>query len=255
MRFTSIVAAAAVAASPAIGELGPLVASTQTTGALQKVEVETCSPCIQLSTQALAQLLNYVVKAGVGAGCADVCGVLKPKEQSVCQLVCGVVGIKAFSAALKHADIDPIYFCEILKACPAGPDDAAMTLDDAFASPPKVVKGSNVQFTLQLNVTKPTGVGQWAFSIAGPVSQNISGTELIADGLATGPQTINAGIQVQDVNDDQGNPQVVWKPGDYSFEFEVCQGKCGSKHPHSKSFGTKKGTFTVVENQTATFII
>ena len=41
----------------------------------------------------------------------------------------GVVSVAKFrSQVLKRADIDPIYLCEELKACPAGRDDAASRL-------------------------------------------------------------------------------------------------------------------------------
>merc|ERR1719387_2472215 len=80
-----------------------------------------CSPCVQLGGQSLNILLNYILNAGVIGGCSNLCGHLKSNStRKACDLVCGIVGIKEFIKALNHTDLDPIYFCEILHACPAG---------------------------------------------------------------------------------------------------------------------------------------
>ena len=48
----------------------------------------------------------------------------------------GVVSVAKFrSQVLKRADIDPIYLCEELKACPAGRDDAAGSVRGTAVSP------------------------------------------------------------------------------------------------------------------------
>merc|ERR1712072_1185777 len=78
-----------------------------------------CGTCASLTGQAPNILLNYVLNAGVVGGCSKLCSNLKTKtEATVCNIACDLVGIKAFVAALKKADLDPIYFCDLLKICP-----------------------------------------------------------------------------------------------------------------------------------------
>merc|ERR1712166_515216 len=80
-----------------------------------------CSPCIQLSEQGLNILLNEILNVGVVGGCNKLCSGLKKKgSQTVCNLICDVVGMKTFVKVLNSTDLDPIYFCEELGACPKG---------------------------------------------------------------------------------------------------------------------------------------
>lgn len=206
-----------------------------------------CSPCVQLGGQGINILLNYILNAGVVEGCGKLCSNLKSKgSQKVCDLVCGVVGIKAFIKALNHTDLDPIYFCEILHACPAAPDDAAMTIMSVSAQPTSVAKGDTIELSVLVNVTNASGVGEFGVSVDGPVTQPVSQRFLLPNGVPVGQQNLAVKLTVQD--DDSGDFPVVWQPGTYRFALEVCQGECHSKHPHSKFFGSQASNFTLTEN-------
>lgn len=206
-----------------------------------------CSPCVQLGGQSISILLNYILNVGVVGGCSKLCGHLTSKgSREACDLVCGVVGIKAFTKALNHTDLDPIYFCEILDACPAGRDDAALQILSVVAQPTSIAKGDTVELSVQVNVTNASGVGEFGLAVHGPVTSPVSQTFLLAKGIPVGQQTLAVKLTVQD--DNSGNPPVVWNPGSYQFTFEVCQGECHSKHPHSKYFGSKAGNFTLKDN-------
>merc|ERR1719440_459049 len=101
-----------------------------------------CSPCVQLGGQSLNILLNEILDKGVLEGCGKLCSHLQSNaSRNACDLVCGIVGIKAFVRALNHTDLDPIYFCELLHACPAGPDDAAIKIVSVAAQPTSIAKG------------------------------------------------------------------------------------------------------------------
>lgn len=177
------------------------------------------------------------------------CGHLKsPGSQKACDLVCGIVGIKEFIKALNNTDLDPIYFCEILHACPAGPDNAAITLVSVAAQPASIAKGDTVAFALVLDVKNASGVGEFGISVEGPTTQPVSQRFLLPKGIPAGPQTMGVKLTVQDVDPSGQDPGVHWSPGTYRFTFEVCQGECHSKHPHSKFFGSKAGNFTLTEN-------
>merc|ERR1712032_906306 len=205
-----------------------------------------CSPCVQLSGQVLNILLNYILNAGVVGSCGKLCGNLKTKgEQTACNLICDIVGIKAFIKALDVTDLDPIYFCEEVHACPMAADNASATIRKVIAQPLSVAKGDSIQLVVEVDVKVPSGVGEFRIGIDGPVTQPVSSSFLLPDGLPAGAQSLGVRLQIKD--DETGDFPTIWNPGSYYFEFEVCQGECGSKHPHSKVFGKKGANFTITE--------
>jgi hypothetical protein len=229
-----------------------------------KSESALCDPCFQLGGQALNILINYILNAGVIGGCGQLCSHLNSTAaQNACDLVCGVVGIKTFIKALDNTDLDPMYFCEILNLCRAGPDDAHIDLLSVQIDPTSIAKkdvepeagGATVQATLTVNVTKATGVGEWSAGVHGPVTGTqgpVGGSFFLADGLKLGVQNLGVKLTVQDTMPDPSDPQapfpVTWMPGSYEFRFHVCQGECGSKHAHSLDFGHKSSNFTITES-------
>merc|ERR1712228_1162056 len=100
-------------------------------------------------------MLNYILNIGVVGGCQELCAQVPSGggKQTACDLVGGAVGIKAFIAAIDKADLDPIYLCEVLHACPAAPDDAYLELISVAAAPDPVSKGDTVKMGIQVNVT------------------------------------------------------------------------------------------------------
>lgn len=222
----------------------------------------TCNPCIQLGSQGLNILLNYILNAGVVGGCGKLCSSLPKKDERLaCDVVCGAVGIKAFMKALNNTDLDPFYFCEVVHACTAGPDDANVQLVSVELDPATISKadlepssgGVQLQGTLTINVTKGSGVGEFAVGIHGPVTEDVGSTFLLAKGLPEGVQQLGVKVTVQDTMPDPSDPSklpVTWSPGSYEFRFHVCQGECGSKHPHSIDFGHKSSNFTITESRT-----
>lgn len=213
-------------------------------------EVSLCSPCYQLGEQGIGTLLNYILNVGVVGGCEELCSQLPSGKgvQTACDLVCSAVGIKAFMAAINNTDLDVIYFCEVLHACPAGRDDAYLELTDIAASPASVIKGNDVKLGLQVNVTNATGVGEFRLSVDGPGSATpLSQSFFLPSGIPVGEQLLSVSLTVKDGEDAQGFPKT-FEPGLYNFTFHVCQGECGSHHPHSRDFGTKMGFFNVSES-------
>jgi len=217
-----------------------------------------CSPCVQLTGQGLSILVNQILNAGVVGSCVKLCGKLESAtEQKVCNLVCDIAGIKAFVKALKHADLDPIYFCELIHACKSGADDAHLDLLSVKLTPPSIASkdiqpggsGVTIEGVLTVNVTKAIGVGEFAIDVTGPVQGTqgpIGGTYTLADGLKGGVQSLGVKLNIKDAQADQPSSfPVTWNPGSYMFRFHVCQGECGSKHSHSIDFGTKSANFTI----------
>merc|ERR1719262_274210 len=132
-----------------------------------------CSPCLQLGSQGINILLNYILNAGVVGGCGELCSQLPPGggKQSACELVCGAVGLKTFMDAIDKADLDTVYACTALGACEHGPDDADVKLVATNANPNPVVKGNTVEMQLGVNSTKGSGLGSFSVSVQGPVTQ------------------------------------------------------------------------------------
>lgn len=269
MLLRTAVCALAVVGGVA-GKSGPFEI---TAGPPQRHEPDSplCSPCIQLGQQGLQILINAILNVGVIGGCQDLCGHLpNPKEQTACTLVCGAVGLKGFIAALNRTDLDPFYFCEELHACAPGPDDAHVELMSVELSPssisrrdldPDFGQGVDLQGVLTVNVSKASGPGEWSVGVHGPVDGldgGLGSSFLLADGLKEGVQQLGVKLHITDTDPDPSDPSkfpVTWRPGSYTMRFHVCQGECGSKHPHSRDFGEQAGNFTVTETSSGVLTV
>eukprot|EP00467_Chlorarachnion_reptans_P009347 CAMPEP_0114514676 /NCGR_PEP_ID=MMETSP0109-20121206/16289_1 /TAXON_ID=29199 /ORGANISM="Chlorarachnion reptans, Strain CCCM449" /LENGTH=245 /DNA_ID=CAMNT_0001694749 /DNA_START=51 /DNA_END=788 /DNA_ORIENTATION=- len=212
---------------------------------LVQEELSLCKPCLQISEQGLNLLLNEILNVGVIGGCSKLCSVLKTKAGStVCDIACAVIGIKEFVKILSHTDLDVFYFCETVKMCPKGKDDAAGKILSIAAEPPKGPAGTKFQLQLTFNVVNATGVGEIHVAVEGPHS----------DGAAQGfpntgfkPGTYQTTLTLDTTPQPQANPPVSWDDGEYDVKFDVCQGECYSKHPHSIVLDSKHGNFTIGE--------
>jgi hypothetical protein len=109
---------------------------------VQTPDIELCGLCIQFSEQFINQLLNIVLNAGVVGGCSELCSLLPANkiEIGVCDLLCSIVGIEAFIKIIEKADLDPIYYCELLTACPIN-DYGDATITSLTVTPSNVPKG------------------------------------------------------------------------------------------------------------------
>jgi hypothetical protein len=201
-----------------------------------------CGLCTQIKGQEINTLLNYILNVGVVGGCSKLCGAL-PQDKLKCELVCGAVGIKAFTYAIEKADLDPIYMCELAGSCEPPPDDAYLELLQVAAQPAEVAHGADIKLAVDLNVVNDTGVGEFFISVDGPGSATpLSQSFQLNKGIPHGEQMLSVTLTLQDGKDEQGFP-TTFEAGIYNYTFHVCQGSCGSKHPHSKDFGSMTGTF------------
>jgi len=156
-------------------------------------------------------------------------------------VACGLVGIKAFAAAIQKADLDPIYLCEELKICTAD-DNGAGKIDSITVSPQSAAQASTFAGDLQVTVTNHTGAGEFRFEIKGGEDQP-SGASSVYPELAPGSYGVKINIDTTPSQDPTQGAQ--WVPGDYSLSGAFCMGMCGSDHPHSKVFGEAGTNFTV----------
>lgn len=222
--------------------------AVEITGSSQQAANGLCNPCIQFSEQGLNILLNEILNAGVIGGCGKLCSGLKQKGAKVaCDVVCDVVGIKTFIKVLNNTDLDPIFFCEQLGACAKGNPLAHASITSVNVSPTSGPSGTKFQMQLNFDVTNTTGVSEIRVAVNGPTTNPVS-QGFIQKGFADGHFAVNVSLDTtSDPFPPQGQDPVMWNPGSYVYQFELCQGECGSKHAGSIDFGSKSSNFTITQ--------
>ncbi|XP_059147777.1 countin-1-like [Physella acuta] len=218
---------------------------------VQPVGVDWCKTCIDFSGQAINELLNIILNMGVIGTCADLCNVLAEKTGSqilgaVCNILCDVEGVKEFVNLIEKADLDPIYLCELLKSCPVfdGGDATITGFTVVPSSGPQGKKTINLQYTSR----NGTGTGELYLFVQTVDQIPVEGSFLQE------PQQPGNYAPVIDL-DAEPDPDCdptqdfceEWLPGTYTATVQLCNGECGSKHPHSKIYDQKSTTFVITQ--------
>lgn len=82
-------------------------------------EVSSCGICVDEAVLVINILLNAALNYEI-TGCGDLCSYLtNPYAIDACEVVCNGIGIYEFIQQLENSDIDPIYYCELIKLCTA----------------------------------------------------------------------------------------------------------------------------------------
>ena len=254
----AILAVTAYADSRITVEAPVRVASSQT-------NLDLCPTCVSFSSQALNQLLNIILNVGVLGTCAKLCSYLPQKtEQTVCNLLCDVVGIELFIKLVKKADLNPIWFCELLKVCPCGffrsyrmvtnalsvslsaqlcpvhdCPGKCITIDQVSVVPEEGRRGGTFTFTMVFTAHNQTGTGEFGIEIF-PPSGFPMGEALLDEGFKPGTYQAKFTLQAEPTEHEP------FMPGVYKTEMFICEGQCGSKHPHSHLFDVAKTQFKIV---------
>lgn len=212
--------------------LSQVVTRTNVTG-------QACEFCVDFGDKALKELEDYLEKTGVATACDDLCSQLSsPAAQQMCEVFCAKVGIEALVKILKDTDFDIFYFCDMVEACPAGPDGASISIGKAVAEPPSVARAGSVQLSVSLEVGIPSGPGEFYVEVSKPGTAKIAKIhQFLLEGIPAGTRGLS--VRWTDTT----------LPGKYDFVFKVCQGECGSKHPHSKTLGESCGSFNVTTGE------
>lgn len=213
-----------------------------------------CGLCIQFAGQFINQLLNIVLQVGVVGGCSDLCGILAQKVNSniageVCEILCAIVGIKEFIAIINEADLDPIYYCELLTACEVK-DDGDATILSFSVKPSAVPRGSTFNISVAFSTKNGTGTGEIDVLIHTQDHIPLGQSELMKP-KDSGTYHVFWLVKAEadaDCDPTQG-PCEMWLPGNYSVEVAICNGECGSKHPHSQVYDQSSADFTVVDSK------
>ena len=105
-------------------------------------------------------LLEAIMMYGIDVPCSTLCSVFSnnPVNEYMCTVLCDAVGIAAFADFFIKADLDPIYFCELLNLCKINDNgDAKITKFDIMpdTQPQGIFYG-----VLQYVSTNGTGTGE-----------------------------------------------------------------------------------------------
>ncbi|XP_060081667.1 countin-3-like [Ylistrum balloti] len=211
--------------------------------------VDLCPTCIQFTDQAIDILLNIILNSGVVGTCGEICNAVATKTGSkalgeVCVLLCDIVGIDEFVKLLQQADLDPIYFCELLKTCPINDNgDAKIT---TFTVTPS--SGPQGQFRIDFGYTSANGTGTGEIVLEVQTVDGIPVESGFIHELAN-PGNYSSSFSLKAEPDPSCDPTQEpceqWIPGDYGVKIAICNGECGSKHPHSAIYDEGMTNFTI----------
>jgi len=214
------------------------------------VRLDLCPTCIKVAEESINILLNLILDTGIIGTCQTLCTALAQKTGSeligvICNLVCDVVGIEEFIKMIERADLDPIYYCELARMCEVNDHgDANITIFSVL--PASGRKGTTFSIDFTYVTVNGTGTGEFSIGIHTP-----DRIPLGADFLwePKKPGTYTERITVKAEPDPQCDPTQEpceeWIPGTYNVTVDICNGECGSKHPHSKIYDIKRGSFQI----------
>jgi hypothetical protein len=110
----------------------------------------------------LNTLLNAALQVGVAGTCEELCSYIPNQYAQVfCSLVCLGVGLDEFINLLNDSDLDPIYLCSELAACPRDHCGATgcTTITNVVVSPNPGKLRSTFHFAITVRANKNTGTG------------------------------------------------------------------------------------------------
>ncbi|XP_076463460.1 countin-3-like [Babylonia areolata] len=216
-----------------------------------QVGINLCPTCIQFTEEAINELLDIILNAGVVGTCGTLCQALAQKTGSqalgeVCTILCDIAGVEEFVKLIQKADLDPIYFCELINTCPVF-DNGDASITDLTVDPASGPQGPrSISFTISSK--KGTGTGElilFVETVDGIPVEN--GFLLMAQNATAFPVPQAYTLKAEPNPDCDPTQQMceMWVPGDYVLKVEICNGECGSSHPHSQVYDRKEANFTI----------
>ncbi|CAF1196132.1 unnamed protein product [Adineta steineri] len=213
------------------------------------IDMSVCDDCISEAVSAINVLLNLILDEGVIENCGDLCDALANKTGSqpagfVCLVVCNALGIGELIRILEHSDIDPIWYCQIAKLCPINDNGDAKFLD--FQMIPSTGRvGTEFIIDCSFQSKNGTGPGMLTITIVTPQNQTAS-NNFGLDAKKPGTYDLRIGVKTLSRTcnpfDDSCN---AFPTGTYNVTAYLCNGECGSHHPHSSIYDFGRSSFTV----------
>jgi len=215
-----------------------------------KVGLDLCPTCINVADESINILLNLILDTGIIGTCQTLCQALAKKTGKeiigvICNIACDAVGISEFIKMIENADLDPIYYCEIAKFCPVK-DDGDCNITQFSVLPATGRQGTTFAIDFSYVTVNGTGTGEIDIGIHTPDHIPLGAAFLWE---SKKPGSYNERITVKAEPDPSCDPTQEpceqWIPGVYNVTVQICNGECGSKHPHSRIYQTEHGSFTL----------
>jgi len=207
-----------------------------------------CTICIDVADESINILLNLILDTGIIGTCETLCQALAQKTGSqiiglICNVACDAFGITEFIKILEKADIDPIWYCEMAKMCPVN-DHGDCQFTQFTILPASGRQGTTFSVDMTYVTVNGTGTGEIDIDIHTPDRIPLGASFLLeAKKPGTYTDKITFKAEPDPSCDPTQQPCERWLPGTYNVTVAICNGECGSKHPHSAIYDTKKGSF------------
>lgn len=212
-----------------------------------------CPQCVNTFVDLINIVLNIVLDVGVVDTCGDLCDLVEEKSGStflgtLCTLTCNTLGIIEFVKLANKTDIDPIYYCEVINLCPIN-DNGDAKFKYFSISPPSSLIGTTVTIDFTYQSMNGTGTGELYIEIDCVDKIKIE-SRLLNEAQKSGiyGDRFSLDTTPADPDCDPTEEQCEqWLAGTYNVTIQLCNGICGSHHPHSATYDTIKGTFILRE--------
>ncbi|CAF0780001.1 unnamed protein product [Adineta ricciae] len=216
------------------------------------VRLDWCPQCINSFDELVQIVLDIILQYGVVDTCGHLCDLVEQKTGSgllgfICTMGCDFLGLEEFVKLMEKADIDPIYYCEVMKICPIN-DNGDAKFKSFAVLPPRAQTESKIALDMVYVSKNGTGTGEMIIMI-----QTVDKIPLSAGLLleAQKPGTYGERIVIDTTPDPDCDPTQgeceQWLEGTYNITVLLCNGQCGSHHPHTALYDTARGSFTLYE--------
>ncbi|CAF3984870.1 unnamed protein product [Rotaria sordida] len=211
-----------------------------------------CPQCISTFDDLIEVTLDIILQFGIMDTCGHLCDLVIEKSGSellglICTMGCDFLGLEEFAKLVQSADIDPIYYCETIKLCPINDNGDAKFKSFAIL-PPRAQTGSTIDVNMVFVTKNGTGTGEMIIMI-----QTVDKIPLASGFLleAKQPGTYGERITIDTTADPDCDPTEkqceLWLEGTYNVTVMLCNGQCGSHHPHTAVYDIGRGSFTLYE--------
>ncbi|CAF0853409.1 unnamed protein product [Rotaria sordida] len=240
----------------------------------KKVGIDLCPTCINEVVELINIVLNIILDEGIVASCGDLCGFVANRTGSkilgdICDLACDAFGIDEFVKLIIKADIDPIYYCQLVDMCPIN-DHGDAKFTNFGVLPQTAPQGTTFVLDLSFMTVNGTGTGTFTFNIINPKNES-SGNLYWFEAKKPGTYIEKLGIKtyaLSDCDPSKGKNAYffvtincliscviltglcdAWPVGTYRVTAQICNGDCGSHHPHTSIYDSKATSFVITKKQ------
>ncbi|XP_066281966.1 countin-3-like [Branchiostoma lanceolatum] len=205
-----------------------------------------CKFCVDFAHSAIQTIGEAIVEGGLTKGCQELCSIVANKTGSeavglACDGLCVLVGFDEFVHAFEKADVDPIYYCELLNQCPIV-DNGDATITNLTVTPKSGPQG-DFFVDVEYETKNGTGTGELLIYVDAPDGYPL-GASFLKEPLDPGQYGVNFTLHAVPDPGCVGACES-FQAGVYNVTMHVCNGQCMSHWPHSKIYDKKKTNFTI----------